>query len=507
MMQPNLVNLAHPDRLFIGGQWVKPSSNEKIVLISPSSEAKLGSVSAAANADVDRAVAAARQAFDYGPWPRLTGAQRAAMVRAIADQMQGRAEDFAQAWSLQVGMPLKHAQASAQNARGYMDYFAALGDNGFEEVRKPAQGTTCVVVHEPVGVVVAIVPWNAPLATLLLKVAPALVAGCTVIAKPSPESPLEAMVLAECVAAAGLPEGVFSVLPAGREVSDYLMRKPEVDKVSFTGSTAAGLHIASVCAARSARVTTELGGKSAAIVLEDAKLETVVRGIMPNLIGLCGQQCSAFSRILVPRARAAEITDALVAAFKAVKVGDPFDPDTQMGPLVAKRQLDRVMGYIAQGQKEGAKLVTGGKRPAHLGKGWYIEPTLFANVNNHMVIAREEIFGPVGVIIPFDSEEQAIAIANDSPYGLSGGVFTEDTEHAYAVGRRIRTGNFTQNGRIIDYTLPYGGFKQSGIGREGGVEGLKSFTEIKSIFLPKPPVHLAPSPSAVIKATAKLAFS
>ena len=502
-MQPNLVNLAHPDQLFIGGAWVKPSSGNTITLVSPATEARLGSVAAAANGDVDRAVAAARQAFDTGPWPRLTGAQRAVIIRAVADRMQERAGDFAQAWALQVGMPFKHAQMSAQNARGYMDFFAGLGEQGFEDIRKPANGGTCVVVHEPVGVVVAIVPWNAPLATLLLKVAPALAVGCTVIAKPSPESPLEAMVLAECIAAAGLPEGVFSVLPAERDVSDYLMRNPGVDKVSFTGSTAAGLHIASVCASRSARVTTELGGKSAAIVLDDAKLETVVRGIMPNLIGLCGQQCSAFSRILVPRARAAEITDALVAAFRAVKVGDPFDAETQMGPLIAKRQLDRVLGYIAQGEKEGAKLVTGGKRPPHLAKGWYIEPTLFAGVNNQMVIAREEIFGPVGVIIPFDSEEQAIAIANDSPYGLSGGVFTEDTDHAYAVGRCIRTGNFTQNGRVIDYTLPYGGFKQSGIGREGGVEGLKSFTEVKSVFLPQLPSHLAAAP---VK-SAKLAFS
>lgn len=494
-MTTNLANLSHTDHLFIAGQWVRPASGGGwIELVSPSTEAVLGAVVAASPADVDRAVAAARHAFDHGPWPRMTAGERAAALRRVADRLAARAPDMAHAWSVQVGMPIAHSSMFAQYARAYFDYFCGLAEGtGFEELRTPAQGGTCVVVREPVGVTVTIVPWNAPLATLLLKVAPALMAGCTVIAKPSPETPLEALLLAECVAEAGLPEGVFSVLPAGREVSEYLIRKQEVDKVSFTGSTAAGLHVASICASRSARVTTELGGKSAAIVLEDAPVETVVGGIMPNLIGLCGQQCAAFSRILVPRARQAEITEALAAAFRSVRVGDPFAADTQMGPLVAKRQLERVRGYVSRGQAEGARLVTGGGRPAHLPRGWYIEPTLFAEVDNAMTIAQEEIFGPVGSIIPFDDVEQAIAIANDSPYGLSGGVFTEDTDRAYAIARRIRTGNFAQNGRVIDFTLPYGGFKQSGVGREGGIEGLHGFTEVKTVFLPHAPSHLVPS--------------
>lgn len=485
------VTLSDPGKLFIGGDWVAPAGARSIDVISPSTEEKVCSVAEAGEADVDRAVALARHAFDHGPWPRMSGPERAFKLRDIADRLAARATDFGRAWALQVGVPFAHATAMSGYFRGYFDYFAALAEQGFEEVRSPLGGGACVVVREAVGVTAAVVPWNAPLPTTLLKVAPALAAGCTVILKPSPETPLEALLLAECIKEAGLPEGVFSVLPAHRDVSDYLIRHRDVDKVSFTGSTAAGLHIASMCSGRMARITMELGGKSAAIVLDDARTETVVAGIMPNLISLAGQQCAAFSRILVPRSRRDELTEALAAAFRSVRVGEAFDAASEMGPIVTSRQRDRVCGYIAQGQHEGARLVTGGGRPAHLPKGWFVEPTLFTDVRNDMVIAREEIFGPVGAIITYDSEEEAIAIANDSDYGLSGGVFTEDTDHAYAVARRIRTGNFAQNGRVIDYTMPYGGFKLSGVGREGGIEGLHGFTEVKAVFLPQPPSHLA----------------
>ena len=489
-MSADFPNLAHPERLFIGGGWIAPASDARIDIVSPSSEEVLGQVAGASAADVDRAVAVARHGFDDGPWPRLGAGERAALLRRIGDEVFARGDDFARAWSLQVGIPYAHTRHMTGYFKGYFDYFADLAERGFEEIRSPALGGTCVVVREPVGVSVAVVPWNAPLATMLLKVAPALAAGCTVIAKPSPETPIEALLLAECVAAAGVPDGVFSVLPAQRDVSDYLIRRPEIDKVSFTGSTAAGRHIAGICGGRMARYTMELGGKSAAIILEDAKLETIIAGIMPNLIGLAGQQCAAFSRILVPRGRRAEVTEALAAAFRSVQIGDAFAAETQMGPLVTSRQLQRVCGYIDQGSREGARLVTGGGRPAHLPKGWFVEPTLFTDVTNDMAIAREEIFGPVGAIIAYGDQEEAIAIANDSDYGLSGGVFTEDTDRAYAVARRIRTGNFTQNGRVIDYTMPYGGFKQSGVGREGGIEGLHGFTEVKTVFLPQPPSHL-----------------
>lgn len=490
-MTDTLVNLSNPDKLFVGGEWSPAAESGHFDLVSPSTEEVIGQVARAGEADVDRAVAAARRAFDNGPWPRTSGQERAAVLRRIAEEMLKRADDFARAWSLQVGIPYGHSRHMAGFFTGYFTYYADLAEQGFEEVRQPAQGGSCVVVREPVGVSACIAPWNAPLATLLLKVAPALAAGCTVIAKPSPETPLEALVLAECAAAAGVPEGVFSVLTADREVSDYLIRQPGVDKISFTGSTRAGLHIASVCAGRMARITMELGGKSAAIVLDDASVDKILGGIMPTLIGLAGQQCAAFSRILVPAKRKAEITEALAAAFRSVAVGDPFEETTQMGPVVTGRQHETVCGYIARGQSEGARLVTGGRRPSHLPRGWFVEPTLFDDVQNGMSIAQEEIFGPVGAIISYDSVDEAIAIANDSRYGLSGGVFTEDTDRAYAVGRRIRTGNFTQNGRVIDFTMPYGGFKQSGVGREGGVEGLHAFTEVKAVFLPHPPSHLA----------------
>ncbi|GGC03422.1 aldehyde dehydrogenase [Novosphingobium endophyticum] len=489
-MTDTLVNLASPEKLFIGGDWSSSSGTDGIDIISPSTEEAVGRVAKATTADMDRAVAAARDAFDNGSWPRLSGPERAAVLRRIAEEMAKRSDDFARAWSLQVGMPFAQSSATAPYMGGYFTYYADMIEKGFEEVRTPMMGGHAIVVREPVGVVVAVVPWNAPLATLALKVAPALAAGCTVIAKPSPETPLEALILAECIAAAGVPDGVFSVLTADRDVSDYLIRKPEVDKVSFTGSTAAGLHIASVVSARGGRITTELGGKSAAIVLDDADIAKVVEGIMPNLVGLCGQQCAAFSRILVPHTLKGAVTDALAAAMQYVRIGDPFAETTDMGPLVTRDQHGRVFGYIEKGKAEGAKVVTGGSRPAHLDKGWYVEPTLFTDATNSMTIAREEIFGPVGTIIPYGSEEEAIAIANDSNYGLSGGVFTQDVERAYAVARRIRTGNFGHNGRVIDYTIPYGGFKQSGVGREGGIEGLHGFTEVKAIFMKELPAHL-----------------
>jgi len=489
-MTDTLVNLASPEKLFIGGDWSSSSGSDSIEIFSPSTEEKVGRVAAATIADMDRAVAAARDAFDNGPWPRMSGPERATYMRRIADEMDKRADDFARAWSLQVGIPHKQASMAAPFMSGYISYYADLAEKGFEEVRTPMRGGHVVVVREPVGVVAALVPWNAPLATLLLKVAAGLAAGCTIIAKPAPETPLEALLLAECVAAAGLPDGVFSVLPADREVSNHLISHADVDKVSFTGSTAVGLHIATVVSARSGRIVTELGGKSAAIILDDADITKVVGGIMPNLVSLCGQQCAAFSRILVPQSLKGAVEEALSAAMQHVVVGDAFDETTTMGPLITKRQHGRVFDYIEKGKSEGARVVTGGNRPTHLDKGWFVEPTLFTDASNSMTIAREEIFGPVGTIITYSNEEEAIAIANDSNYGLSGGVFTESPDRAYAIGRRIRTGNFGHNGRVVDYTIPYGGFKQSGVGREGGVEGLHSFTEIKTIFMQELPTHL-----------------
>ena len=489
-MADTLFNLATPQKLFIGGDWSDSSASDGIEIVSPATEETVGRVAKATVADMDRAVAVARNAFDNGPWPRMSGPERAVYLRRIAQEMAKRSDDFARAWSSQVGMPYSQSSMTAPFMGGYSTYAADLADKGFEDVRPTLSGGHAIVVREPAGVAAAVVPWNAPLATLSLKVAFGLAAGCTIIAKPSPETPFEALILAECVAAAGLPEGVFSVLTADRDVSHHLISHPGIDKVSFTGSTAAGLHIASVVSGRSGRIISELGGKSAAIVLDDADIGKVVEGIMPNLVGLCGQQCAAFSRILVPAALKGAVEEALAAAMRQVQVGDPFAQDTQMGPLITRRQQGRAFDYIGQGKAAGARVVTGGDRPAHLDKGWFVEPTLFTDATNDMTIAREEIFGPVGTIIPYGSEEEAITIANDSIYGLSGGVFTQDVERAYKVARRIRTGNFGHNGRVIDYTIPYGGFKQSGVGREGGEEGLDGFTEIKAVFMAQLPAHL-----------------
>jgi acyl-CoA reductase-like NAD-dependent aldehyde dehydrogenase len=318
---------------------------------------------------------------------------------------------------------------------------------------------------------------------LCYKVAAALAAGCAVVSKPAPETPMDAYLLAECIEEAGLPPGVFNVVPAGRETGDYLVRHSGIDKVSFTGSTAAGRSIMAACAARMARCSFELGGKSAAIVLDDAEIGQILPSLVPFSMPITGQVCFSLTRVLVPRSRAAEIRDAYVAAIRTVKVGDPFDASTQMGPLTMKRQLTRVQGYIEKGRAEGAKLVLGGGRPEHLKKGYFIEPTVFSDVDMRMTIAQEEIFGPVVSFISYDSIDDAVAKANSTMYGLHGAVYTADAERGYQVARRVRSGSVTVNGLIVDYKMPFGGFKQSGIGREGGIEGLENYFEVKTVYL------------------------
>ena len=345
-------------------------------------------------------------------------------------------------------------------------------------------------MREPVGVVAAIIPWNAPASLIAYKCAPALLAGCTVILKASPEAPGAAYLLAEICEAIGLPAGVLNVLTADREVSELLVRHPGVDKVTFTGSTAAGRRIASICGERIARCTLELGGKSAAVILDDYDIGKAAATISGNAGFLTGQVCSSLTRIVVTKQRHDALVDALSASFSKVKVGDPFDASTGMGPLAMSRQRDRVEGYIAKGKAEGAKLATGGGRPKHLPRGYFIEPTVFGNVDNHSTIAREEIFGPVLSVIPADSEANAIEIANDSIYGLNASVFTNDVERAYATARELRSGTVGHNSFRTDFNIAFGGFKQSGIGREGGTEGLVPFLETKTLILDAKPAHV-----------------
>jgi aldehyde dehydrogenase (NAD+) len=477
--------LQHADRFYVGGEWVKPSSESMIDVIDSGTEQLYFSVAEAKEPDILRAIAAARLAFDEGPWPRLSHEERAEFLRALASAVKDRAEDISQIWPREAGVLYGIAQYAASGAAGIFDYYAGLASTfAFEEEAQPTEGGEFgLLVREPVGVVAAIIPWNAPLALIGYKVAPALLAGCTVILKASPEAPGEAYVVAECAEAIGLPPGVLNVVTADREVSELLVRDPRVDKITFTGSTEAGRRIGTICGGRIARATLELGGKSAAVILDDIDLATAAGTLATAECFLSGQVCSSLTRIVVSRHRHDALVEALAAAFSEIRVGDPFSADTQLGPLVASRQRDRVESYIAKGVAEGAKLVTGGGRPEHLERGWFIEPTVFGNVDNSSTIAQEEIFGPVLSVIPADNERHAIAVANDTIYGLNASVFTDDVERARVVAGQLRSGTVGHNAFRTDFGIAFGGFKQSGIGREGGTEGLLPFLETKTVIL------------------------
>ncbi|BBC71940.1 aldehyde dehydrogenase [Altererythrobacter sp. B11] len=490
-MTPQGVTIKHPDRLFIGGEWVAPAAGGTIEIVNPASEEVVARTAAAGPADMDHAVAAARQAFDHGPWPTTPPAERGAALNRMIDILEARVPELAAAWTAQVGglasfAPMMHGGAVAQ-LRG----IAAMGESFAWVSQKKGQVVdTAVIVREPVGVVVGIAPWNAPFGIMANKVFYALIAGCPIIMKPSPETPLEAYIIAEAAEAAGLPAGTVNLVPAEREAADHLIHSPDIDKVTFTGSSAAGMHIASVCGGKMTRCTMELGGKSAAIIRDDFPIEAAA-GILGNTITvMSGQVCAMLSRAIVPRARHDELAEAIAGVMKGIRIGAPEDAETQLGPLAMKRQLERVEMYIEEGRKGGADLVTGGQRPAHMNKGYYIEPTLFANVDNQSRIAQEEIFGPVLCLIPAEDEEDAIRIANESNFGLNGSVLTSDPQAAYDISRRIRTGVMGQNGMRMEFGMPFGGFKQSGMGREGGEEGLWPYLETKTILLDGAPARV-----------------
>ncbi|MHB1711841.1 MAG: aldehyde dehydrogenase [Acidimicrobiales bacterium] len=474
------------DRLFIGGDWIEPSSSSTFDVVSPSTEELVGRVPEAQNADIDRAVAVAREAFDHGPWPKMAPGERAAVLTKAAEAIRSDMQGIAELISHEMGSPVSWgilAQVLAPTM--IMDYYAGLGSTFAFDTLKDGLLGPVIVAKEPVGVVAAITPWNVPLFLAAAKLSPALLAGCTVVFKPAPETPLDAIVLAEILTGAGLPEGVLSVVPAGREVGDHLVNHPGVDKVSFTGSSAAGRKIGAACGANLKRVSLELGGKSAAILLDDVDLGATMPLLMPNAIMNNGEACISLTRILAPRDRYAEVADALVEQVRALRVGDALDPATEVGPLVAERQRRRVEEYIRIGQEEGAKVAIGGGRPEGFDKGWFVEPTVFVDVDNAMRIAREEIFGPVLSVIPYDDEADAVRIANDSEYGLCGAVFTGDNDRGLGVARQVRTGTYMVNSNIpIDFSSPFGGYKASGVGREFGEDGLELFCEKKAINLP-----------------------
>jgi betaine-aldehyde dehydrogenase len=468
---------------FIGGEWKAPATTALIDVVSPFTEERMGSVPEASAADMDAAIAAARRAFDHGPWPRMSIAERAVILGRIATYLRERGPEIAQLVSDEMGGPMARLGRAPGAPADMIDRVAALAvETGDTNIRQGLLGEA-VIRHEPVGVVAAITPWNGPLTLLLMKFAPALAMGCTVVAKPSPEAPLDAFVLADACEAAGLPPGVFNLVPGGREAGEYLVSHPGIDKVAFTGSTAAGRRIAEICGRDLRRCALELGGKSAAVALGDADPVLLASVAVP--FGLAfnnGQACAALARILVPRAREVEFVAAIEAEMAKLVVGDPADPATHVGPVVAERQRRRIEGLIASGRDEGARLVVGGDRPA-FDRGWFVAPTLFADVDNGMTIAREEIFGPVGVVIPYDGgDEEAIAIANDTPYGLAGAVFSADDGRAFEAVKQVRAGTMGVNSFGIDPALPFGGYKSSGIGRENGREGLLAFTETKVVL-------------------------
>lgn len=472
------------DQLFINGEWRKSSGTQEMQVVAPHNEELLLTYIEPVTADVDAAVAAAREAFDKGPWPRMAPAERGAYLKKVSDILLARMPELAEAWTGQVGATIGFTNKASYQVPGLFKFYGELCDTyPFVEERIGSMGGNRVrVVQEPAGVVAAVTPWNAPLVLLVYKVAAALAAGCTMVCKPSPETPIDAHILAEAIQAAGIPAGVFNMLPAGREVGDHLIRHPGIDKISFTGSTAAGKHIAGVASERLARVSLELGGKSAAMILDDADMDHVLKSLVPYSMPITGQVCFSLTRVLVPKSRKDEIIEAYTDAVSKVKVGNPFEADTGMGPLAMQRQLERVQGYIEKGKAEGAKLALGGGCPADLNRGFFIEPTVFTDVQPEMTIFQEEIFGPVVSFVDYDGEADMIAKANDTVFGLHGAIYTQDAERGFNLAREYRAGSVTINGMMVDIHMPFGGFKQSGLGRDGGLEGLENYLETKAVY-------------------------
>lgn len=471
------------DQIYIGGRWVDPTGPDRLTVISPVTEEPFGSTPDATTEDVDNAVRAARRAFDEGEWPHLEAGERAATLRRFADIYASHLDEMAELITGEMGSPISFSHlGQSAGPWALIDLYANMaGDFAWEEERAGMAGGRVIVRQEAVGVVGAIAPWNVPQVTIMSKLAPALLAGCAVIVKPSPETPLDALLMAEWIDEAGFPEGVVSVLPGGREVGEHLVRSAGVDKIAFTGSTAAGRKIGAICGEALRRVSLELGGKSAAIVLEDADVERTVAGLRFASFMNSGQACAAQTRVLAPQSQYDEVVDAMAAMADSLVVGDPADAATEIGPMVARRQQERVSGYIDIGRDEGARVVTGGTgMPEGVDRGWYVKPTILAG-DNSMRVAREEIFGPVIVVIPYADERDAIRVANDSDFGLAGSVWTGDKAHGLDVARRIRTGTIGVNKYGPDFVGPFGGYKASGIGREYGVEGLEEFLEVKNL--------------------------
>jgi aldehyde dehydrogenase (NAD+) len=480
------------DTFFIGARWVRPAGSGSIDVISPITEEPIGRVPDSTPADIDRAVTAARRAFDVGPWPRMSLSERGEFLLRMAELLEPRIPEAIDLQINEMGGTRKFIQTFTPPPKPQVQHAIDVArEIPLREVRDGYLGKV-VVFREPIGVVAGIIPWNGPFAAVMSKMLPALLTGCPIIIKPSPETPLSAYLIADALDQVGLPPGTISIVPGGREVGEYLVSHPGVDKVTFTGSTAAGRRVGAICGEQIKPVTLELGGKSAAIVLEDVDLDrdlpVLIHSSMPNN----GQACVATTRILAPQSRYQELVDRLTAAIGSMKVGNPLEHDTDFGPLAASRQRDRVEGYIKAGVDAGARIALGGGRPP-IKRGWYVEPTVFTHVNNSMRIAQEEIFGPVVVVMAYSTLDEAIRTANDSEYGLGGGVFTSNIERGLCVAAQLKTGSCVINdGLLAGGGGPFGGYKRSGIGREFGPEGVANHYQLKSVSLP-PGINLDPS--------------
>lgn len=479
------MTVTEPAGFYIDGRWVSPSSPQRISVIDASTGQCVATVPEAVEADVDAAVRAARRAFDAAEWSAWSPQSRAKAIRSLADALDARSGDTAKAVSTQNGMPISISSATesvipATLLRYYADVATSLP---VEEYRPGFAGGTTIVRREPIGVVAAIVPWNFPQTLTFFKLAPLLAAGCTVVIKPSPETVLDSYVLAEAIAASEIPDGVINIVPGGREVGAYLVSHPGIDKVAFTGSTAAGRAIGAACGRLIRPATLELGGKSASIVLDDADLPSLLEQFFAATLMNNGQTCYLGTRVLAPKHRYSETVDILTDFARSLTVGNALDASTQIGPLATANQQQRVQNYIDRGVADGGRITTGGGRPAGQDHGWFVDPTIFADVDNSHTIAREEIFGPVLAVIPYTDVDEAVAIANDSDFGLGGTVWTGDEQRGLDVARRVHTGSIGVNNYALDFCSPFGGIKASGLGRELGPEGLMSYQQTKSIYL------------------------
>ncbi|HEX4668462.1 MAG TPA: aldehyde dehydrogenase family protein [Solirubrobacterales bacterium] len=470
-------------KLFIAGQWVEPETDATLDVFDPAIGEVVASAAAPSIGDADRAVAAARAAFDEGPWPRMSIEERVEVCRRFAEQIEARKEEITRVYSMEAAAPISYAKVMVAVTTGLLDHLLSLALTLDFEERRTTENSDVLVRREPVGTVLAILTYNGPVNLMAMKVFPALLAGCPVIVKPAPESQLTMRFVADAARDAGFPEGVISVLTGDVEVSQHLVGHKGIEMISITGGTKIAIDVVHRSADRLARTALELGGKSPAIIAEDADLEAVSQSLVPGATAHCGQVCVALTRVLAPRSRYGEVVELLAEKYRAIQIGNPSDPSTELGPLTNERALKRTEEYVEAGIAEGAKVAAGGARPDDIDGGWYYQPTLLSDVDNSMRVAQEEIFGPVTCVIPYDDIDDAIRIANDTKYGLAASVYAGSEEAAVDIARQLRSGGVAINTAGVCLTEPFGGMKQSGWGRECGSEGIFEFTEYKQILL------------------------